>query len=163
VQQTTPAPQCAALARSTALHVEVRHFAVHRRLYEAVPRIGVGPGRSVTNDLRTQALLGQLAAIEKATAPPPTWAGRTAFAAVVLTWVSMGMATNWDPMAPGMLVLYSITGAGAVAEYIRRHAARRKAERLLAQHEELQTALARLQAKRPSTHGEHQAPPTAST
>jgi hypothetical protein len=64
------------------------------------------------NDLRAQALLDQLAAIEKATAPPSTKVRRTGLAAVVLTWVAMGMVTNWDPTAPGMLVFYSLTGQG---------------------------------------------------
>jgi hypothetical protein len=71
----------------------------------------------MSNDLRAQALLDQLAAIEKATAPPSTKVRRTGLAAVVLTWVAMGMVTNWDPTAPGMLVLYSLTGAGTLAEY----------------------------------------------
>lgn len=106
----------------------------------------------MSNDLRAQALLDQLASIEKATAPPPTKARRTALAAVVLTWLSMGMVSDWDPTAPGMWVVYSLTGAGTLAEYIRRRSARRKAERLLARHEELQAALASLQADRLSKH-----------
>ena len=96
----------------------------------------------MSNDLRAQALLDQIAAIEKATAPAPTRMRRTALAAVILTWVSMGMATNWDPAAPGMLVLYSLTGAGTLAEYLLRRSARKKAQRLLVQHDELLAALA---------------------
>ena len=107
----------------------------------------------MSNDLRTQALLDQIAAIEKTTAPAPTRMRRTALAAAILTWISMGMATNWDPTAPGMLVVYSLTGAGALAEYLRRRSARRKAERLLAQHEELLTALATLRGDASALRG----------